>query len=405
MKHVIFLGDGMADLPVEELNGKTPLEAAAHPNMDRIARHGRFGMTRTVPEGMPPGSDTANLSVFGYDPKIYYSGRSPLEAANLGIVLQPEDVSFRCNFVTLTPADSIEAASMKDYSAGELPTELARQLIDDLASQFAKKGAELYCGTKYRHCLVLRNAPAGTDCQPPHDMPGLPAAGRLPTGANAPLLLELMHDSFALLKDHPVNRQLIAQGKNPVTCCWFWGEGRRPALDPFSKLYGIRGGVISAVDLLRGIARCAGMQVLPVDGVITGDYHTDFSAKARAAIRGLKEDCDLVYIHVEAPDECGHHHEVKEKVWAIEQIDRQVIGPVLEYLEHCGEAYSVLVMPDHPTPLSIQAHSGAPVPFALWDSRSTGDRGAVRYTEAEAAASGEFEPAACALMGQLTAKN
>lgn len=394
----------MADLPVPELNGKTPLEAAAHPNMDRIAQHGRFGMTRTVPEGMPPGSDTANLSVFGYDPKIYYSGRSPLEAANIGVELAPEDVSYRCNFVTLTPADSIEAAAMLDYSAGEISTEESQKLICDLAPLFAKKGAQLYCGTKYRHCLVLRNAKIGTQCQPPHDMPRLPVQGRLPEGVNAPLLLELMHDSFALLQHHPVNAARIANGLNPVTCCWFWGEGRKPALTPFSQLYGVRGGVISAVDLLRGIARCAEMQVLPVDGVITGNYHTDFAAKGRAAIRALENDCDLVYIHVEAPDECGHHHEVPEKVWAIQQIDEKIIGPVMAYLEGCGEDYSVLVMPDHPTPLRLQSHSGAPVPFALLDSRKAGDRGAVRYTEAEAAATGEIEPEACALMGQLTGK-
>ena len=405
MKHVVFLADGMADQPVPALNGKTPLEVAKHPNMDRIARYGRFGTARTVPEHMPAGSDTANLSVFGYDPEVYYSGRSPLEAAYLGIEMSLEDVTYRCNLVTLSDADTLEDATMVDYSCGEIETEDAREIIESLAPLFVQHGAELYCGTKYRHCLVLRNAETGTYGTPPHDIPRQPIAGKLPTGgSNEALLNKLTQLSFELLKDHPVNKRRVAAGKKPASCCWFWGEGRKPALSDFTELYGVKGGVISAVDLLRGIARCANVEVLPVDGVITGDMHTDFAAKGRAAIEAMKNGCEMVYLHVEATDECGHHAQTQEKIWSIEQIDKHVIGPVLEYLDGYGEDYSVMVLPDHPTPIVVQTHTHTPVPFALMDTRKPMDRGETIYTEANAVATGEYVPKACTLMGDLTAK-
>ena len=405
MKHIVFLADGMADQPVPELGGKTPLEVSSHPNMDRIARYGRFGTARTVPEHMPAGSDTANLSVFGYDPEVYYSGRSPLEAAYLGIEMSLQDVTYRCNLVTLSDANALEDTTMVDYSCGEIETEDAREIIEYLAPIFAEYGAELYCGTKYRHCLVLRNTDTGTYGTPPHDIPRQPVAGKLPVGgSNEALLNKLTQLSFDLLKDHPVNKRRVAEGKCPASCCWFWGEGRKPALDDFTKLYGVKGGVISAVDLLRGIARCAGIEVLPVNGVITGDMHTDFSAKAQAAIDAMKRGVEMVYIHVEATDECGHHAQTKEKIWSIEQIDSKVMGPVLEYLDGCGEDYSVMVLPDHPTPIVVQTHTHTPVPFALMDTRKPMDRGEVTYTEANAVATGEYVEKACTLMRDLTAK-
>lgn len=406
MKHVVFLADGMADLPLEELGNKTPLEVARHPNMDRLARYGRFGTACTVPAHMPAGSDTANLSVFGYDPQLYYSGRSPLEAANLGIPLDLTDVTYRCNLVTLSPSDLLEDATMLDYSCGEIETEDAREIIQTLAPLFAEYGAELYCGTKYRHCLVLRSTETGTDSTPPHDIPRQPIRGNhLPHGgSNARLLNTLTQLSFRVLRDHPVNKRRVAEGKRPATCCWFWGEGRKPALRPFTELYGVTGGVISAVDLLRGIARCAGMEVLPVDGIITGDYHTDFAAKGRAAIQALSRGCQMVYIHVEATDECGHHAQTREKIWSIEQIDEKILGPVLAYLDACGEDYSAMVLPDHPTPIAVQTHTHTPVPFALMDTRRPMDRGPATYTEANALATGDFVAKACTLMGELTAK-
>lgn len=402
MKSVVFLCDGMADQAVDALQGKTPLEVAVHPNMDKMARLGQYGLARTVPQGMPPGSDTANLSVFGYDPKIYYTGRSPLEAVNIGIDLHPEDVAYRCNLVTLSGGDRVEDCIMEDYSAGEISTDEARQLVETLEAHFGSAQVEYHTGTSYRHCLVLRKAETGAQLTPPHDISGRPVNEYLPKGQNSGLILSMMNEAFSILKDHPVNRARVAAGKNPANCIWIWGEGRKPALTSFRDKFGVeKGGVISAVDLIRGIGRCAGLDVLPVDGKITGTFETDFAAKGRAAIKAFQEGYSFVYIHMEAPDECGHHGQVKEKIFSIEQIDEKVMGPVLDYLEHCGEDYAALVMPDHPTPLCIRTHTPDPVPFALVSSRELRDNGAVHFTEKEAAATGLLVPQACTLMAQL----
>ena len=403
MKSVVFLGDGMADEPFAPLDGRTPLEVARHPHMDYMASHGVFGMARTVPLGMPPGSDTANLSVFGYDPKIYYSGRSPLEAASIGIPLELEDVTYRCNLVTLSPAERLEDAVMVDYSSDDISTEEARELVAFLRPHLEAAGRELHAGFHYRHCLVLRNAADGTDLTPPHDITGKPVRDCLPKGGNGELLLSLMETSYALLRDHPVNQRRMAQGLHPATCVWFWGEGRRPALSPFREKFGVeRGAVISAVDLVQGIGVCAGLDCIKVPN-ITGNYHTDFAAKGRAAVQAFRDGYEFVYIHVEAPDECGHHGEMKEKIWSIEQIDEKVMGPVLEYFRSCGEPWSALVMPDHPTPLGKLTHTATPVPFALL--RSDGERdGHTRFTEAAAEAAGLFVDPACQIMSRLVAK-
>ena len=401
MKSVVFLCDGMADWPCDALGGKTPCEVAKHPNMDWLAQNGQFGLAQTVPQGMPPGSDTANLSVFGYDPKIYYTGRSPLEAVNMGIPLDLKDVTYRCNTVTLSGGDSIEDCIMADYSAGEITSEESRQLIEALDRHFRTDKLELYPGVSYRHCLVLRDAPDGAQLTPPHDISGKPVRDCLPKGQNSELLLSMMKYSYEVLKDHPVNRKRIAEGKNPANCLWFWGEGRKPNLTSFAEKFGVtRGGVISAVDLIRGIGRCAGLEVIPVDGVITGTFETDFAAKGRAAIQAFKDGHQFVYIHMEAPDECGHHGQLKEKVFSIEEIDSKVIGPVMEYLRGCGEDYSALIMPDHPTPMKVMTHVSDPVPFALFDSRAPMKNDAV-YTEAAAKATGVFVPQACTLMERL----
>lgn len=402
MKYLILLGDGMADWPVPDLGGRTPLDVARHPHMDALAQNAVCGLARTVPEGMPPGSDTANLAVFGYDPKIYYSGRSPLEAVNMGIPLDPADVTYRANTVTLT-GETLETAVMTDYSAGELPSAESHVLVGDFAREIARPGLELYPGVSYRHCLVLRGAEDGALLTPPHDIPGRPVAAYLPQGVNAPLLRALMARSFDFLRRHPLNLDRQKRGLNPANCLWFWGEGRKPRLTSFTEKYGVRGGVISAVDLIHGIGRCAGLESIPVDGVITGNWHTDFAAKARAAIRAF-ETLDLVYLHIEAPDECGHHGELKEKIWSIEQIDGQVLGPILAALRARGEDFAALVMPDHPTPMAIRTHAPDPVPFALYDSRRRGTPGAPRFTEADCKATGLFVPQACTLMDRLVGK-
>lgn len=403
MKYVVFLGDGMADHPVPSLGGVTPLAAADHPHMDRLASGGLFGLAKTIPDGMTPGSDTANLAVFGYDPKVYYSGRSPLEAASIGVDLAPDDVTYRCNLVTLSGPGAVEDAVMADYSAGEIGTEEAGELIACLAARVDSDACRLYPGFSYRHCLVLKHAETGAVLTPPHDFTGKPVSGRLPAGTNAALLSDIIRLSHRLLGDHPINRKRIAAGRNPANAVWFWGEGRRPALRPFSELYDLRGAVVSAVDLIQGIGVCAGMAALPVEGA-TGNYRTNFAGKGAAAIRALQSGCDLVYIHVEAPDECGHHAQIAEKVFSIEQIDAQIVGPVMAYLDACGDDYAVLLMPDHPTPIEIMTHTAEPVPFALY---RRGDRAAhdLRYDEASAARTGIFVPHAHELMGFMTRRS
>ncbi len=388
MKLAVILGDGMADWAVDALGGKTPLEVAKHPCMDKFAQDGEFGLVKTVPDGMTPGSDTANLSVFGYDPKRYYSGRSPLEAASLGIPLTERDVTYRCNLVTLSDEASLADTTMIDYSAGEISTDEARELILFLDERLSSTGTRLYPGFSYRHCLVLNNAQTGAELTPPHDFTGKPVAGRLPTGTNAELLLQWMQKAHDILREHPVNRARITAGKNPANAIWFWGEGRKPALTPFLEKTGLHGAVISAVDLIQGIGRCAEMEVVKVEGA-TGTYETNFTGKAKAAIDVLSRGADYVYVHIEAADECGHHGQVQEKVYSIEQIDTQIIRPVFDYLESCGEDYTILVLPDHPTPIQIRTHSAEPVPFALYRKGDHAGR-KTRFTESDASSTGVY---------------
>jgi len=400
MKHVVFLCDGAAGRSCPELGGMTSFEASRHPNMDMMASAGLFGLARTVPHGMPPGSDTANLSVFGYDPELCYTGRSPLEAASIGIDLEPGDVTYRCNLVTLSGSPKDPETVMADYSGGEITTEEASLLVEALQDILPSPSVQLFRGVTYRHCLVLRNSAEGSLLTPPHDISTRKTKEYLPRGEHAEMMLELMERSWQLLRDHPVNLDRIRRGLNPANCMWLWGEGRKPRLESFPQKYGAkRCGVISAVDLILGIGLCAGMETIPVKG-ITGNYHTDFSAKARAAIEAMEEGFDFVYIHIEAPDECGHHAEIKEKVWSIEQIDEKVVGPVLEYLQRCGEEWSALIMPDHPTPIDIRTHTEDPVPFALLKSGENGHN-RFRFTEAEAKKAGVFFEKACDLMPLL----
>jgi len=399
MKYVVFLGDGMADIAIPELSNRTPLEAANHPAMDELARKGIFGMAKTIPDGMEAGSDTANLSVFGYDPKIYYSGRSPLEAVNMGIDLSPDDVTYRCNTVTLSKAEKLEDAVMLDYSAGDIENEDSHAIINSIMAHFTDR-LELHAGVRYRHCLVLRNAKTGAETVAPHDIHGQNIKQYLPAGTNNELLREIMEYSFQELPKHSVNIRRLKEGKKPVSALWLWGEGRKPQMTDFYEKFGLKGSIISAVDLIQGMGKCAGLRVLQVPGA-TGDCRTDYAAKGRAAINALQED-DFVYIHVEAPDECGHHGNAAEKVKSIEQIEEKIVSPVIEYLKTCGEPFGILLMPDHPTLVSTTTHSPEPVPFALYDSRRELDNGYyTRFTEPFAQKTGFYEEHAHELMNLM----
>lgn len=400
MKYIVMLGDGMADYALEELGGKTPLEAAEKPYMDALARTGIMGMARTVPEGMPPGSDTANLAVMGFNPQACYSGRSPLEAVSMGISLAADDVTYRCNLVNLSETDVYEDAIMQDYSSDEISTAESAQLIAALNELFETPDRKLHPGISYRHCLVLHHAQTGAVCTPPHDIALRPIREYLPKGQNGEMLLDLMRRSRDILMHHPVNEARRARGLRPATSCWFWGEGTKPAIENFEQMHGVRGGVISAVDLIKGIAICAGLKSVDVEGV-TGNVHTNFSGKAQAAIDLLRDGYDFVYIHVEAPDECGHRHEIENKVKSIELIDKKILGPVIEAMRQDQEEYAILLMPDHPTPLSLRTHTAEPVPFVLYRSDAPQPERDCRYTEAQAGKTGVFVPEGYRLMRAL----
>lgn len=388
MKYIVILGDGMADYPLAELGNKTPLEAAHKPNMDFLAGRGEVGLVKTIPDGLKPGSDTANLSVMGYDPRKYYSGRSPLEAVSIGIALTDEDVTYRCNLVTLSDSERYEDKVMVDYSSDEISTPEADELIGFLGGHFKKLDVELFTGVSYRHCLVLRDAETGTNLTPPHDISDKCVGDHLPKDGNARLLFQMMKMSSELLKDHPVNLKRIQNGKRPANSVWFWGEGRKPALSPFYEKYQKKGAVISAVDLIKGIAICAGMKSIDVPGA-TGNIDTNFEGKTAAALDALANGDDFVYIHIEAPDECGHRHEIGNKVRAIELIDEKVAGPIINEMKKRQVDFSVMILPDHPTPLSLRTHTSEPVPYLVYRSGRETESGA-KYDETYAMNSGRF---------------
>ena len=387
MKYVVILGDGMADFPNEKLGGKTPLMLAKKPNIDALSLKGEVGLCTTVPCGMKPGSDVANLSVLGYDVKACYTGRSPLEAASMGIDLKDTDVTARANLVTLTDEEVFEDKTMVDYSAGEISTEEAKILIEYVASHINCDKYKLYAGISYRHCLVMDGGKVLGDLTPPHDITGKPIKEYLPTSNGGKFYVDLMKKSVELLKDHPVNLKRIKEGKRPAASLWFWGEGTKPNLQNFEERTGVKGAMISAVDLLKGIAKLNGMLVLEVEGA-TGNYDTNFTGKMQACLDALKNGSDFVYIHMEAPDECGHHGDAEKKIYSIEQIDEKVVGPIVKELEKSGEDFSILVAPDHPTPLSIMTHCSDPVPFLIYRSNANINNGASAYTEEQAGKTG-----------------
>lgn len=402
MKYVVVLGDGMADYPVDSLSGKTPLEVAHKPFTDTLANLSEVGLVRTIAAGLKPGSDVANLSVLGYDPKECYTGRSPLEAASIGIPLKDTDVTARANLVTLSGEGEYEALTMEDYSAGEISTEEAKILIGFLKKELDTDGNKLYAGISYRHCFVADRGKIAGDLTPPHDITGKPIKEYLPHSEAGRAYLSLMKRSYELLKNHPVNAARVKSGKRPANSLWFWGEGTKPALQNFTERYGVKGAMISAVDLLKGIGKLAGMEVIEVEGA-TGNYDTDFSGKAEAALAALKKGADFVYIHIEAPDECGHHGDVEHKIYSIEQIDEKVVKRVVEGLREFGEPFSVMVLPDHPTPIKTMTHCSDPVPYLIYRSNEP-VIGTAKYDEAHAAASGKFVQSGVDLMKRFLDK-
>ena len=386
MKYVIVLGDGMADEPIEQLGGKTPLDYANTPNMDRLSKLSEIGLVHTIPDGMKPGSDTANLSVLGYDPKIYYSGRSPLEALSIGVPMKDTDVALRCNIVTISEEDvPFEEQTIIDHSSSEIETEDCAVLLEAVKKELETEMYQFYVGTSYRHCLIWDKGEV-IDLVQPHDVLTQVIGQHLPQDE---MLRHMMKRSYEILKNHPLNVERKKKGLNPANCCWFWGAGTKPMLSSFEEKTGKKGKMISAVDLLKGIAVGASMSVAEVEGA-NGGLHTNYEGKTQAAVDALtKEGFDFVYVHVEAPDEMGHQGSVERKVQAIEYLDTRVIGPLAEALDAAGVEYRMLVLPDHPTPIRVRTHTANDVPYMLYDSTAKQSQ-SWNYNEAEAAEAGNF---------------
>lgn len=371
MKYIVLLGDGMAGYPIKELGGKTTLAYAKTPNMDYMARTGKLGRARTVPKGMAPGSDVANLAVLGYDPAKYYTGRAPLEAASIGVELGPEDVAYRCNLVTLKIVDKrsmgrsyCRKCFMEDFSAGHISTEEARQLIGDIDTALGGEAVRFYPGVSYRHLMVWKDGKDKLECVPPHDITGREISDHVPVGEGADFIINLMKRSLDILADHEVNRARLDAGKPPANSIWLWGQGKRPMLPKFKERYNLSGGMISAVDLMKGVGSLLGFRNIIVPGA-TGYIDTNYTGKAEAALKAI-EDLDFVYVHVEAPDEAGHGGSLENKVKAIEDFDEKVVGTVMRGLEGRKDC-RVLVLPDHPTPVAVKSHTSEPVPFIVWE--------------------------------------
>lgn len=399
-KYVVVLGDGMADEPIEALEGKTPLEYASTPTLDKLSKLSEIGMVHTIPEGMSPGSDTANLSVLGYNPKIYYSGRSPLEALSIGVPMKESDIALRCNIVTISENEvPFEEQIIIDHSSGEISTEDCAVLLEAVKKELQNETYQFYVGTSYRHCLIWDKGEVIKLSQP-HDVLGQVIGQYLPTDEH---LLYMMKRSYEILKNHPLNLERKKQGLNPANCCWFWGAGTKPALSSFEEKNGLKGMMVSAVDLLKGIAVGAGMGVAKVEGA-NGGLHTNYEGKVQAALEALKGEYDFVYIHVEAPDEMGHQGSVEKKVKAIEYLDSRVIAPLTKALDEADIEYRLLVMPDHPTPIRIRTHTADSVPYLLYDSTDLKAE-TYNYNEWEARETGNLTEQGHILIDKLFEKN
>ncbi len=399
MKYVVVLGDGMADYRMPQLGNRTPLQCAKKPNIDYLAANGEIGMVKTIPEGIPPGSDSANLSVMGYDPNKYYTGRSPLEAVSMGVELSDTDLAFRCNLVNLAVEGNYETATMVDYSSDEISTAEASELIKEINKYLSNDDITFHPGISYRHCMVWHNGRGSRKMTPPHDILEKNISSYLPAGDSSEMMLEMQKKSYELLKDHPVNKARIARGLRPANSIWLWGEGKKPAIPKFTDKYGIKGSVVSAVDLIKGIGICAGLDSIDVEGA-TGNINTNFRGKAEAALKELRNGKDFVYVHVEAPDECGHRYEIDNKVRSIELIDSEIVGVLLEGMKEFDD-YGIMVLPDHPTPLSLRTHTPEPVPYIIYRKGSSMPSGIAGYDEFQAQRTGIFVEKGCTLMDRF----
>ena len=397
MKYIVLVGDGMGDFPLKGLSGRTPLEVATTPGMDFLVQHGEIGLVQTVPHGMPPGSDVANLSLLGYPPEEKYTGRGPIEAASLRIPMRPEDVAFRCNLVTIKKVNN--ELIMEDYSAGHISTEEARILIEDLNRELSNEKLELFCGKSYRHILLWRGGPEGLRTFPPHDLIGKSIYHAWMAYKVEPILREFLSRAIKILEKHPVNQKRIKENRPPANALWPWGQGRMPLLEPFSEKWGLSGAVVAAVDLIKGLGVLAGLEIMEVEGA-TGYLDTNYEGKALTAIEALKEN-DFVFLHVEAPDEASHQGSIDLKIKAIQDFDRYVVRTVLEEAAARFKEYRIMVVTDHLTPIPMRTHSSKPVPFAIFDSRDGEIKREEGFSERVARASGVFIPDGQTLMSRF----
>ncbi len=404
MKYLVLIPDGMADERVAALGDRTPMEAANKPCMDALASRATVGLVSNVPTGMVPESDTANMAILSFDPKVYSRGRSPLEAVSMGLDMKPDETAYRCNVVTLSDDEPYEQKIMLDHSADEITTAEADELIKSLETHFGNDLRHFYTGVSYRHCILWRDGNDTYDFSRPHDIIGRCIADYLPREEDGGAeFRRLMKESYEVLNHHPVNEARRARGLKPANSAWLWSPGKKPRLPDFTEKWGISGTVISAVDLIKGIGLCAGMKSVDVEGA-TGNVHTNYDGKAQAAIRAFADGADFVYVHVEGPDECGHRAEMDNKVLSIELIDQKILAPVYAYLKGCGEDFKIMVLPDHPTPLCIRTHSSDPVPFLIYDS-TVDTEGVTTFSESSAATTGLYIPNGYTLLEHMIVKN
>ncbi len=400
MKYLVLIPDGMADEKVPALGNRTPMEAAVKPCMDMLAARASVGLVSNVPDGMVPESDTANMAILSFDPKVYSRGRSPLEAVSMGLDMKPDETAYRCNVVTLSDDEPYEQKVMLDHSADEITTAEADELIKALEAHFGNDSRHFHTGVSYRHCILWRDGNDTYDFSRPHDIIGRVIADYLPrTEDGGAEFRQLMKESYDVLNRHPVNEARRARGLKPANSAWLWSPGKKPRLPDFTEKWGISGTVISAVDLIKGIGLCAGMKSVDVEGA-TGNVHTNYDGKAQATIQAFRDGADFVYVHVEGPDECGHRAEIDNKVLSIERIDQKILAPVYEYLKNSGEDFKIMVLPDHPTPLRIRTHSSDPVPFFIYDSTAEAT-GVSVFSEATAATTGLYVPNGYTLLERM----
>lgn len=389
MKYLVLVPDGAGDEEIPMLGNKTPLQTAKIDHMNGLAQKGMVGLVRTIPPGVAPGSDAANLSVMGYDPAIYHTGRSPLEAASMGIQMSDTDVAFRTNLVTLKGEGRYEDLIIADHSAGDITNEEARILIEYIEEKLGTDQIRFYPGVSYRHAMIVKDGSTEYDLTPPHDVLTQKAGDHLPKGEGSSFIKEMMEKSYELLADHPINIERMKKGLNPGNSIWIWGQGKKPSLSSFYDKYRIKGTAISAVDLIKGIALCAGLDSVDVEGA-TGNLHTNFGGKAQAAIEEFRKGQDFVYLHVEAPDECSHQGDLEGKIKSLEKIDELVLKPILDYLESGDDAFRILIVPDHRTPMAIRTHSATPVPYVIYDSTNRTEPDPAKAFNEEAGKQGRF---------------